>query len=143
MKPLATHFLCLLAILTFAGCATGSKHPATIEDLFRKADQNGDGKVSKAEYENFMIVDMFKIYDQDGNGFISEKEFVADGGTVKTFRAINTSGDGRLSLKEALASQAVRQRLAVLFNEADVNHNGYVTFVEFKVARANRQAYVR
>jgi len=142
MKALAT-LLCLLAILSFASCATGSKRPASLEDLFRQADKSGDGKVSKAEYENFMIVEMFKIYDQNGDGFISEKEFVADGGTVKAFRAINTSGDGRLSLEEALASQAIRDRLAAPFDEADVNHSGDVTFSEFKVARANSQAYVR
>lgn len=142
MKALAT-LLCLLAIFSLTGCATSSKTPSSLEDLFRQADKNGDGKVSKTEYENFLIVDMFKIYDQDGDGFITEKEFVADGGTVKSFRAINAAGNGRLSLQEALASQAIRARLAAPFDEADVNRNGYVTFDEFKVARAKTRAYVR
>lgn len=142
MKP-AFALVCAIGILSFGGCATTAKRPATVEALFKRADENGDGRVSRAEYEDFMIEEMFANFDKNGDGSITEAEFVADGGTVKTFREINVSGTGKITLVEAKASKLVRDRLAAPFKEADVNGNGYVTWEEFKTARAKARAYVR
>lgn len=142
MKP-AFVLLCVFGVLSFGGCATTAKRPATVEELFKRADKSGDGRVSRAEFEDFMIESMFANYDKNGDGFVTETEFVADGGTVKTFREINVSGTGKITLEEAKASKLIRSRLALPFKEADVNGNGYVTWEEFKAARAKTRAYVR
>jgi Ca2+-binding EF-hand superfamily protein len=110
---------------------------------FQKADVSGDGRVSRKEYEEFMIVDMFAIYDANGDGYITEAEFVADGGTASMFRELNVSGTGKLTKDEAMKSAFIRNRVAASFDEADVNQNGYVTWEEFQVALAKRRAYVR
>jgi Ca2+-binding EF-hand superfamily protein len=142
MKP-AFALVCAIGILSLGGCATATKSPATVEALFKRADKSGDGRVSRTEYEDFMIENMFASFDRNGDGFITEEEFVADGGTAKSFRIINVSGTGKISLVEAKNSKFIRNRLAAPFNEADVNGNGYVTWEEFKTARAKAQAYVR
>lgn len=142
MKP-AIFSVCLIGVLSLGGCATAPKRPATVEALFKQADKSGDGKVSLAEYEDFMIAEMFAQFDKNGDGGITEAEFVADGGTVKTFRAINVSGSGKITLEEARASKLVRSRLAAPFKEADVNGSGFVTWEEFQAARAKTRAYVR
>lgn len=142
MKP-AFVSVCLIGVSLLGGCASAGKRPLTVEELFRQADRSGDGRVSRDEYENFMIEDMFIRFDKNGDGFITEEEFVADGGTVATFRTINASGSGKITLAEAKASKLVRDRLAAPFKEADVNGNGYVTWEEFSVARARARAYVR
>ncbi len=142
MKP-AISSICLVGVLFLGGCAAPARRPATVEALFKQADKSGDGRVSRAEYEDFMIKDMFVQFDKNGDGFVTEAEFVADGGTVKTFREINVSGSGKITLVEAKASKVIRKRLAAPFLEADVNGNGSVTWDEFQAARAKAKAYVR
>jgi Ca2+-binding EF-hand superfamily protein len=142
MKP-AFALLCVFGILSLGGCATTARQPATVEALFKRADKSGDGRVSRAEFEDFMIENMFASFDNNGDGYITEAEFVADGGTLKSFRAINVSGTGKITLVEAKSSKLVRNRLAAPFVEADVNGNGYVTWEEFQTARAKARAYVR
>src|SRR5215470_13248653 len=100
---------CVVGLLAFAGCSTTPKR-LTAEELFKKADVSGDGRVSRKEYEDFMIVDMFAIYDANGDGYITEAEFVADGGTASTFRELNVSGTGKLTKDEAMNSAFIRNR---------------------------------
>ena len=144
MKNPAFPSLCLAGILAVAGCATKpDNHPTTVEQLFKKADTSGDGRVSRTEYQDFMIEEIYLRYDKDGDGIVTEAEFVASGGTPEAFRKINRNGSGKITLAEAKASPAIRDRVSVTFDEADVNHNGSVTWTEYEVARAKRQAYVR
>ena len=82
---------------------------------------------------------MFAIYDANGDGYITEAEFVADGGTPSMFRELNVSGTDKLTKDEAMKSAFIRNRVAAPFDEADVNHNGYVTWEEFQVALAKRR----
>lgn len=142
MKPVI-FLVCLVGVSILGGCATAPKRPMTIEARFKKADASGDGRVTLAEYQDFMIDEMFTQFDKNGDGFITEAEFVADGGTPKTFREINVSGTGKITLTEAKASKVVRDRVSLPFKEADVNGNGSVTWEEFKTARAEARAYVR
>lgn len=133
----------LTGFLLLTSCATNPKKTLTADQLFDRADTNGDGRVSRAEYESFMIAQLFAQYDKSGDGFITEQEFVADGGTPEAFRAINTSGTGKISVEEARASQVVRRRIAQPFREADVNGNGSITRTEFHAARERSRAYTR
>lgn len=135
--------LSLAGTTFFASCATTPRRAPSVEQLFRRADANGDGRVSRAEYENFMIEQLFAQYDKDGDGFITETEFVADGGTPEAFRNINASGSGKITLSEAKASPLIRKRLAQPFLEADINHSGYVTWDEFQAARERSRPYIR
>lgn len=130
-------------LILLGGCVSTAKKPATVEELFKRADASGDGRVSRVEFEDFMIDDMFAQFDRNGDGFVTEAEFVADGGTVKTFRIINRSGTGKITLAEAKASPLVRSRLAAPFREADANGSGAVTWDEFQAARNRARAYVR
>jgi Protein of unknown function (DUF1566)/EF hand len=47
-------------------------HPPSGEDFVRRLDRNGDGKVSKDEFDG--PPEHFKHLDRDGDGFISAKE---------------------------------------------------------------------
>lgn len=141
---LSSLLACVLGVLVLGGCATAPKKQVpTVEALWKKADADSDGKVSRAEYQDFMFEQMFVVCDPSGDGFITVEEYVADGGTAAEFRKLNVSGTGKLSLDEAKKSPMLQQRLTALFDEADANHSGYVTWDEFQVWRAKADAYVR
>ena len=137
--------LCGVAgILVFGGCATApKKHVPTVEELWKKADKDGDGKVSRSEYQDFMFEQLYAIYGQTGDGFITVDEYVVDGGTAAEFKALDKTGTGKLTLEEAKKSPLLRKRFAAPFDEADKNHSGYVTWDEFQVWRAKANAYNR
>ncbi|MFV0415066.1 MAG: EF-hand domain-containing protein [Chthoniobacterales bacterium] len=143
MKSFLSLSACLIGILALSGCATKSDESTSLEKRFKRADQDGNGNISRKEYEDYMIEEMFALFDEDGNGTISEAEFIADGGTAKTFKKLNRSGSGQLTLDEAKSSQLIRDHLAAPFNEADTNKSGSVTWDEFEVYRAKARDYVR
>lgn len=134
----------LIGVLLLGGCATNPRPKVvSVEVLFQRADKSGDGRVSRAEYQDFMVEQLFAMYDKNGDGVITVEEYVADGGTAAGFKKLNRSGSGKLTLEEAKKSDLIKDRMAAPFDEADANHNGYVTWEEFQVARAKRQAYTR
>lgn len=114
-----------------------------MEESFKGADANGDGKVSRQEYDAHLIGGMFERFDADKDSVITEKEFLANGGKAEGFRKINASGSGRLTLQEARSSAAVRRTLDAPFKEADTNGDGKVTLEEFRSAREKTLDYVR
>ena len=134
--------LCLAAVLSFNSCSTPGPTP-TVEDTFKKADLDGNGVVSRQEYDAHLIGEMFARYDTDKDSVITEKEFLANGGTAEGFRKINTSGSGKITLQEARSSAGVRKTLDAPFKEADANRDGKVTLAEFQAARAKALDAVR
>ncbi len=134
--------LSLASALFITGCAT-TPPAQTLEERFKSADANGDGFVTRAEYDSHQISEMFARFDENKDSVITEKEFLANGGTAEGFRKINTSGTGKITLAEAKASPGVRKSLDAPFQEADVNRNGKVTLAEFVAARKEALDYVR
>jgi Ca2+-binding EF-hand superfamily protein len=134
--------LCLAAVFSFNSCSTSNPTP-TVEGSFKKADLDGNGTVSRQEYDAHLIGEMFVRYDTDKDSVITEKEFLANGGTAEGFRKINTSGSGKITLQEARSSAGVRKTLDAPFKEADANRDGKVTLAEFQAARAKALEAVR
>ena len=137
----------VLPILILAGCTTASHDryptPPSMEERFRKADRDGNGRISRDEFVNAMITDAFTIMDKNGNGSLTLQEYLAGGGTTQTFKAMNTAGNGHLTLPEVLASPIARSRMAIPFDEADVNDNGSVSWEEFQAYRERVEPYIR
>lgn len=139
------HFAKLLffaAAFSFTGCVTTPTKP-TPQDSFKSADSDGNGKVSRAEFDAHQIGEMFARYDTNNDSVITEREFLNNGGSAEGFRKINTSGTGKITLDEAKASPRVRKSLDATFKEADANGDGSVTMQEFLTARKNALDYVR
>lgn len=140
-----TLVVALVSVITFAaGCATRPKYEAKardVQELFKKADTDGDGRVSRAEFANFMIEEAFNNFDQNEDGFVTLDEFKAAGGTEADFRRINRSGTGKITLAEAKTSRTILERMTTPFDEADLNGDGYVTWEEFQTYRQKARPY--
>ena len=135
-----------LALATFtSGCSTMQSKkdatPPTLEEQFKKADKNGDGKVSRAEYGALLIDEMAEYFDGNGDGVISKNEFVSLGGSAESFDKLDTRGDGMLTADEAKANKEVVERLTVAFVGADENGDGTVTLEEAIAYREKARPY--
>jgi hypothetical protein len=92
------------ALLTFNACYTSKKKPRdvhginmlSIEEMFKQADKNGDGKVSRNECTYFLITEAFAIYDPQGQGYVTLAQREAGGGSAADFRRIAKAGCGSL-----------------------------------------------
>ena len=140
---LRSGFLLPLLAVAVTGCATTAPKTVPLGQRFKMADTDGDGRVTRAEFTDFLIEDAFLRYDRNHDGFVTEEEYVAGGGTAANFRKINTSGTGKATLAEARASKVIRDTMAVPFDEADVSRNGAVTLEEYQAYIARRDAEVR
>jgi len=130
------------ATILFTACVTTPKAP-TPEQAFQRADLDGSGMVSRAEYDSYMIGEMFARFDGNKDSVITEKEFLDNGGTAEGFRKINASGSGKITLAEAKASAAVRKTLDAPFSEADTSRDGQISMAELAAYRKNALDYVR
>ena len=130
------------AAFAVTSCVTRSTVPSP-QQSFEKADIDGDGMVSRSEYDSHMIGEMFVRFDKNQDSVITREEFLENGGTAEGFRRINTSGTGKITLAEAKASAAVRKSLDAPFKEADANRDGQVSLAEFLSYRKNALNYVR
>ena len=104
-----------------AGSTTASKsRSAALKDLFGQIDGDGDGKISKEEFEealgaggtNLTQADsVFGKLDKDGDGSVSLKELASalKGGKKHHHeRAESSSGDRRIEFRSVLAGPAGR-----------------------------------
>lgn len=138
----ALPLLALASCLFLASCAThGVTKPRTVDELFVVADVQRDGKVSRDEFVDFLIADAFVRIDKNGDGVVDIVEAEGAGVDAAAFRAASRSG--AVTLAQAKANPAIRARMAVPFDEADVNKSGFLTLEEFRAWQQRVQPYVR
>ncbi|WP_397473429.1 EF-hand domain-containing protein [Pusillimonas sp.] len=103
IKPLLTAAFGLTLALAGAVHAQAPSGPQAelTPEHFAKLDRNGDGGISREEYEQFMR-ESFQKLDTDGNQRLSR----AEAGAVLTpeqFDAVDANNDGELTLDEFIA----------------------------------------
>ncbi len=89
---------------------------------FRTHDKNGDGKIDRAEFQEWMV-DAFFHKDMNHKGYLVFED-VRDVMSLETFKGRDANGDGRLTLEEFLNS------VFVDFEAADVNKSGSLSMEE-------------
>ena len=114
----------------------GQVHGQMGEQMFREVDSNGDGAISKAEFNVFQTK-QFKRMDSNGDGKISYAEMAEghkkpeSGGTRshldKRFLAADADHDGGLTRDEAREMPM----LSMYFDEVDSNKDDKVTRQEY------------
>jgi Ca2+-binding EF-hand superfamily protein len=143
-EDMKSFLLLLPATLLFSGCATSPQSgDATLMQRFKQADADGNGQLSRTEFSDALITDAYPLYDKTGKGYFTLQEFVAGGGTEASFRDLDRSGTGRVTLADAKANQRARDQFAMPFDGADTQRSGSLTYDEFMAYRAAAAPYVR
>lgn len=109
------------------------------QEMFKRLDKNGDGKISKEEAPERLAANFDKI-DANKDGFITPDELKArqpgpggpDGARPNPediFKRMDKNGDGKIAKDEA------NERLAANFDKLDANKDGFITPDELRAAR--------
>lgn len=145
MKHFLLSLLTVALSFTLGACACGSKSPksSTLEERFKSADTNKDGKLSKPEFRNSMIEQAFVLFDTNKDGSITLEEFVSCGGSATSFKKIDINGNGVITLEEAKGAKIAIDNMTAAFFGADVDKDGYVTLGEALAYREKVRAVTR
>jgi Ca2+-binding EF-hand superfamily protein len=141
--------VCLVA-LTTSGCvgiavrAVAQSRKPDLSKLLDRADANGDGIITKAEFTAACAA-MFDRLDRNHDGYLTkddtprfaQRQSSNGSRSQEMLLMLDKDGDGRISRDEFVNSPSL------LFERADTNHDGQVDAAElvaFKAAMAARGA---
>ena len=117
-----------------SACQTTQTQPS--ESRFDKIDANKDGKLSRAEADDYYVTRIFKSRDKNDDGNLTWKEWYVQGAGLSKarFDKYDTNKDGSISLDEARVYGSKSKLLNDAFREADTDKDGYLS-------RGEAQAY--
>ena len=124
---------CLLLITTMAvllasglgQAQTTTTPPPDWKERFRAFDQNGDGRIDRAEFQEWMV-DAFFRNDRGRKGFLTVED-VRGVITPEAFKAMSPKGDGKVWLPDFLNA------LFKDFEAMDTDHVGSITMGQIEV----------
>lgn len=105
------------------------------DDLFKKIDKDGDGKVSWQEYSD-AVAAKFTEHDKNRDGILASDEIKSIGkeGAGKLIKKIDANADGKISKQEFL------NRAAFQYKKIDKNQDGFIDIKEWKAAQTSPKA---
>jgi Ca2+-binding EF-hand superfamily protein len=93
--------------------------PPDWKERFRAFDENGDGRIDRAEFQEWMV-DAFFQRDRGKKGYLTMED-VQGAMTPELFKALSLRGDGKLRLPDFLNA------LFQDFQAMDTDHVGSIT----------------
>jgi len=140
----ASHSVILLAK------ASNKREKQRLRDAFKKADKDGDGKLTYDEYKEIIKMSKLNITDEEFNQIVSMKDVDEDGrisineflnttnsGARKqndlAFQLLDKNGDGCLTKEEFLQASAKlsKDQVDAVFDRNDVDGDGSLSRQEF------------
>jgi len=136
-------FLAAVALLTSQanGITPVPQAAATAKpDGFSQADTNKDGKLSRDEASDYLVIEIFISRDANHDGRMTLKEWVGGDPTRSAdFKKRDANNDGIVTMEEAIAYGRKHGVVNQIMKEADTNHDGFLSREEVKAYYASRE----
>lgn len=138
------HFF-LPALFLLCACQSTPPPDESFEARFARADVNKDGKLSREEVSDFLVLQVFDARDTNKDGKLSPEEWWPGKDPVERakFKQRDLNKDGVLSLEEALHWGRTNQGWGDMMNEADTNGDGFISLTEARAYIASKEGPVR
>jgi Ca2+-binding EF-hand superfamily protein len=126
-SPLRCLILAAALASSLAGAVVGAQTtpPASWTERFRVHDRNADGRIDRAEFQEWMV-DAFFQRDRGRKGYLTIDD-VQGSMTPEVFKALARKGDGKLWLPDFLNA------LFLDFQAIDTDRVGSVTMEQIEV----------
>lgn len=139
-------FLLLLAAGALFAFQANGNPPATETapvagtDAFSQADTNHDGKLSRDEASDYLVIEIFESRDANHDDRMTLEEWVGGDPTRSAdFKKRDANNDGIVTKKEATAYGRAHGVVNEIMPEADTNHDGALSRAEMKAYYASRE----
>jgi Ca2+-binding EF-hand superfamily protein len=113
-------------------------------ESFRRADQNGDDVLSRAEFVNgdtdMDLEDRFEYLDANNDGRVERSEWHS---SMDAFRWLDRNKDGVLSRREVVGEESTRRGESDQFRNLDANGDGRIARDEWQWSRRSFDRYDR
>ena len=140
------HLFPVLGLLTAVSCQTTTPPVApAAPDRFAEADTDRDGKISRDEMSDYLVVSVFPSLDtsNDGKITLAEANAAHDPSITKNFRERDTNRDGALTLDEAKTFARHRKSYDTVFLEADTDKDHSLSRAEVTAYYASKEGPAR
>ena len=109
-------------------------------DGFSQADTNQDGKLSRDEASDYLVIEIFISRDANHDGRMTLEEWVGGDPTRSAdFKKRDANDDGIVTTQEAIAYGRAHGVVNQIMQEADTNHDGALSRDEVKAYYASRE----
>ena len=130
--------LLLAAVALFAFPANGITPAPTAApagpDGFSPADANHDGKLSRDEASDFLVIRVFISRDANHDGRMTLEEWIGGDPTRSAdFKKRDANNDGIVTMQEAIAYGRASGVVNEIMREADTNHDGALSEAEVTI----------
>ena len=109
-------------------------------DAFSPADTNHDGKLSRDEASDFLVIKIFISRDANHDGRMTLEEWIGGDPTRSAdFKKRDANDDGIVTMKEAITYGRAHGVVNQIMQEADTNHDGALSRAEVTAYYASRE----
>ena len=113
---------------------------AAVPEGFSPADADHDGKLSRDEASDFLVIRVFVSRDANHDGRMTLEEWVGGDPTrAADFKKRDANGDGIVTMQEAMAYGRAQGVVNEIMKEADTNHDGELSLAEVTAYYASRE----
>jgi hypothetical protein len=114
--------------------------PPAGADAFSPADANHDGKLSRDEASDFLVIRVFVSRDANHDGRMTMEEWIGGDPTRSAdFKKRDANNDGIVTMQEAIAYGRESGVVNEIMREADTNHDGALSLAEVTAYYASRE----
>ena len=128
--------LAAVSLLSINASAAGGKNQqakGAANDIFARADENHDGKLSREEAGDYLVYEVFFACDLNRDGKLTLQEWIrVKPGETAAFKDRDANNDGLVTLEEAIIYGRRGGAGLTLIRQADTNRDGRIDRVELQ-----------